>query len=243
MRLRAALLALLTVPAVAVPAAAAGECTDPKACSSYSLLGARWPANTTGRVVVDYWVNPTTWHVSAEEAVALFRAAAATWQAAHPRLDLRYRGTVDTPPDLEDGRSVFGFSAPQLPVVEAAHASVRTQDGVIVEADIVINVTAGGTWQQCAQRDGACGGHADEIDLPTGSSGIWMAELQGIATHEIGHALGLDHADDADVVLTMHPVNDPREGMRYQTLGRGDVRGLRALYPCKGCAAPRVFAP
>ncbi|MDP3713117.1 MAG: matrixin family metalloprotease [Mycobacteriales bacterium] len=243
MRLRATLLALLAAPVVALPATADGECTDPKICSSFSLLGARWPADTQGRVVVDYWVNPTTWHVSAEEAVGLFQAAAATWEAAHPRLDLRYRGTVDTPPDLDDGRSVFGFSAPLLPVVEGAHASVRQVDGVIQEADIVINITAGGTWQQCEQRDGACGGHADEIQTPVGSTHTWMGELQGIATHEIGHVLGLDHADDGDVVLTMHLINDTAEGMRYQTLGRGDVRGIRALYPCRGCPAPKVFAP
>lgn len=243
MRLRAALLALLALPVVAPPATAVGECTDPKTCSSYSLLGARWPADPQGRVVVDYWVNPTTWHVSAEEAVGLFQAAAATWEAAHPRIDLRYRGTVDTPPDLRDGRSVFGFSAPLRPALEAAHATTHTEDGLIVEADISINVTAGGTWQQCAQRDGACGGHPDEVQTPAGSTYTWMSELQGVATHEIGHVLGLQHADDSDVVLTMHPINDTREGMRYQTLGRGDVRGIRALYPCLGCPAARVYAP
>jgi hypothetical protein len=241
-RLRACLLALLAVPVVGLPASAAADCTDPRACSSYSLLGARWPADPRGRVVVDYWVNPTTWHVTAEEAVALFQAAAATWEAAHPRIDLRFRGVVDTLPGLQDGRSVFGFSAPLVPA-EGGHADTYNQDGRITEADIVLNVTAGGTWQQCEQRDGACGGHPDEIQTPVGSSHTWMGELQGLATHEIGHALGLGHASDRDVVLTMHPIYDTAESMRYQTLGRGDVRGIRALYPCPRCPAPKVYAP
>jgi hypothetical protein len=46
-----------------------------------------------------------------------------------------------------------------------------------------------------------------------------------------GHALGLAHATTSrDNWLTMSPV-EYLNSTRWKTLGRGDTRGLRALYP------------
>lgn len=56
------------------------------------------------------------------------------------------------------------------------------------------------------------------------------ADLQSIATHEFGHALGLDHTDAPDA--TMQGSYDG--GTRYRTLANDDVDGVCALYPLGG---------
>jgi hypothetical protein len=59
--------------------------------------------------------------------------------------------------------------------------------------------------------------------------GRW--DLWSMAAHESGHALGLAHATTSrDNWLTMSPV-EYLNSTRWKTLGRGDTRGLRALYP------------
>ena len=56
-------------------------------------------------------------------------------------------------------------------------------------------------------------------------------DLWSMAAHESGHALGLAHATSStDNWLTMSPVLYTNS-IRWQTFGRGDVVGLRALYP------------
>ena len=52
-------------------------------------------------------------------------------------------------------------------------------------------------------------------------------DLQSVATHEFGHAIGLGHVDNPH--LTMHHYA-PYCSTAPRTLGRGDVRGLRVLY-------------
>jgi hypothetical protein len=56
-------------------------------------------------------------------------------------------------------------------------------------------------------------------------------DLWGMSAHESGHALGFDHATTSrDNWLTMSPV-EYLNSTRWQTLGRGDTLGLRALSP------------
>jgi hypothetical protein len=56
-------------------------------------------------------------------------------------------------------------------------------------------------------------------------------DLWSMAAHESGHALGLAHATtSAGNWLTMSPI-ESLNSTRWQTLGRGDTLGLRALYP------------
>jgi hypothetical protein len=56
-------------------------------------------------------------------------------------------------------------------------------------------------------------------------------DLWSMAAHESGLALGLGHATTSrDNWLTMSPI-EYLNSTRWQTLGRGDTLGLRALYP------------
>jgi hypothetical protein len=60
----------------------------------------------------------------------------------------------------------------------------------------------------------------------TGRAGTY--DLESAAAHETGHSIGLGHTS-ASAFLTMYP-QICAGCKRARTLGRGDVRGLRALY-------------
>lgn len=53
-------------------------------------------------------------------------------------------------------------------------------------------------------------------------------DVQDVATHELGHLLGLDHSGVAGA--TMYPYVDPSV-ILHRSLSRDDVRGLRDAYP------------
>ncbi len=55
-------------------------------------------------------------------------------------------------------------------------------------------------------------------------------DLQSVATHEDGHAMGLAHAGGADSLLTMHQGTPPCSSYR-RNFGRGDVLGLYWIDP------------
>ena len=56
-------------------------------------------------------------------------------------------------------------------------------------------------------------------------------DIEGVMTHERGHAFGLGHPSAArrHALLTMYPMAFPCSG-NARTLGLGDVKGLRRLY-------------
>ena len=54
--------------------------------------------------------------------------------------------------------------------------------------------------------------------------------VEAVATHEFGHAYGLEHVSEGlHGTLTMSPVILPCQSSE-KTLGLGDIRGLEALY-------------
>ena len=59
----------------------------------------------------------------------------------------------------------------------------------------------------------------------------WLYDVESTLTHEAGHVFGLVNLSaDEDVNLTMYPGIRRCTG-HFRTLGRGDVLGMRALYP------------
>ena len=60
-----------------------------------------------------------------------------------------------------------------------------------------------------------------------GATGAY--DYQSVATHESGHSLGLDHANSS-IYLTMYHAAFT-DTTRARSLARGDVLGLRAVYP------------
>ena len=59
----------------------------------------------------------------------------------------------------------------------------------------------------------------------TGSGG--SQDIQNVATHELGHAVGLGHV--SDTLLTMYPHSTAGETLK-RTLGNGDRTGMAHLY-------------
>ncbi len=62
-------------------------------------------------------------------------------------------------------------------------------------------------------------------------------DLQGIATHEYGHALGLGHS--ADPLATMFPT-PPTNGRTWRSLNTDDVTGIQAIYGVKNITKPVI---
>lgn len=212
----------------------AGACPSPRTCGEFAILQGRgWRPDSAGEVHIRYHINPRVpigATYSSSDIIGATRAAAATWQRANPRIRFEYLGATDREAVQGDGYSVFFMG---LSVVD------HREDGYIDEADIWPIATADedDRWAPCDERagDGGC-------------SPVGFFELQDIMTHEIGHALGLDHAgngDDQFIQLTMSP-GQARDGTASRwrnTLGLGDILGVRHMYPCSGCPLPPIVEP
>ena len=129
-----------------------------------------------------------------------------------------YLGRTTRPTDINDdsscgrpdGHSVIGFGA--LAPLDMALTCWWTSGGRTVEADIKLNKV---NYKWFTKVGPAC-------------ALAWS--IEGVATHEFGHAFGLDHvAEGLNAHLTMSPLIAPCQGSEA-TLGLGDVRALQARY-------------
>lgn len=111
-----------------------------------------------------------------------------------------------------DGHSVVGFGP--LPSGILAVTCVRSNGtGRMTEADIRVNSNI--DWA-----------------LSVSTCSFFEELLEPTMTHEIGHAYGLGHVSESKHGrLTMSTTSDGPCSNAESTLGLGDVRGLRHLYP------------
>lgn len=72
------------------------------------------------------------------------------------------------------------------------------------------------------------------VTFATASAGSKQYDLQSVATHEIGHLLGLDHSNIAHAV--MYPYGDTSEIGITESLSTDDIVGVGHLYPGPGTA-------
>ena len=122
------------------------------------------------------------------------------------RPDIRRNATCGAP----DGHNVVGFGT--LPLGVMALTCYWARDGSTAEADILLN-RADYRWV---------------TRVAAGCVAEW--DVEAVATHEFGHAFGLDHVKEGlHGNLTMSPFILPCQNAEA-TLGLGDVRGLRAKY-------------
>src|SRR5262249_7428099 len=154
----------------------------------------------------------------------VFKASFTAWQSANSILSFTEGAITNKQPGF-DGLNVITTSVPsnQYPAVALGLTYVfsfppgsgvdeygRPIDfaGQIVEADIMFNPSA-----------------AFSTDVVTPSNKI---DLQSIATHEIGHFLGLDHS--TILSATMFPTLT--SGASYaRALSTDDVAGISTIYP------------
>ncbi|MBW8486904.1 hypothetical protein [Actinomadura parmotrematis] len=119
-----------------------------------------------------------------------------------------------------DGTNSFGWlSLGGLPSSTLAMTCTWQGWRNTVEADVALQSDDKAWWSPAGGEDRAAGGCPAGHYLPA-----------AIVAHETLHVLGLDHVKGArHANLTMTPVAAPCDD-RMATLGRGDYRGLIALY-------------
>jgi hypothetical protein len=165
--------------------------------------------------------------VTAAQFQAEVASAFATWEAVPTAsIAFQYVGFTSAIPFEDDGISTFGFdAAPDLDrVLGATTFVVDTTTGEIVESDVFFNSIF--TWST------ATAGEAGRFDL------------QSVATHEIGHFVGLGHSalgeteirpDGSRRVIAsgavMFPISLGRGVTADRTLQPDDIAGVSDLYP------------
>jgi hypothetical protein len=164
--------------------------------------------------------------VTAVDFQAAVGRAFAAWEAVPTAsAAFRFNGFTNALPSDEDGRTTLGFeSEPDLDrVLGATSFVIDTLTGDLVEADVFFNTQF--PWSTAPGGDPAA------------------FDLQSIATHEIGHLLGLGHSalGETDVISTgrrvvatgavMFPIAFGRGNISDRTLQPDDIAGISDLYP------------
>jgi hypothetical protein len=171
--------------------------------------------------------------VSAADFQAAVARAFATWQAVPTAsLSFQFVGFTPAAPFEDDGISVLGFeSRPELErVLGATDFVIDTVTGEIIESDVFFNSAF------------------DWSVVPGGTAAAF--DLQSVATHEIGHFLGLGHSALGETeanpeggrrVLAsgavMFPIAFGRGNTADRELQPDDIAGISDLYPASSFRA------
>lgn len=190
---------------LAASAAAAAVGLLPMAGQAYNYSGHKWQTRS-----VPYYVNPTNGDIPAADALAAIQKGAEAW-TSQSNADFRfyYMGKTSGNSFAYNKKNEVFFRQTSNGKLVAEAYRWYNAAGDIIDADIVFydqnNVFMVG--------DGNC-------------SGAMM--LEGFATHEFGHALGLSHSSDS--TATMYP-STRACSTEWSSLSEDDLAGVEDLYP------------
>jgi len=178
----------------------------------------------SGQVVIAKWVQPMTWRMNptrtpnitgTPSVESAFRGAFQTWSAVSTATIAFAEGpiAVGTKPGLDHINLITAdltaaeWAAYGVDAISFTNVTTSVTTGEILEADMMFNPAAG---------------FSTEATTPPN-----VSDLQAVATHEIGHMLGLDHTPLASAI--MFPLVVGRSFSR--TLTSDDMIGVSTLYP------------
>jgi hypothetical protein len=156
---------------------------------------------------VAYSIDASSSGISSTAAEAAVRAAFKTIDDEdHPAGDFFFSLTIN-PKITVKWSNIDGTGS----ILAQTTTYYNTASKTITKADIVFD--SGDKWS--VNSNFGCNGGGSSFDV------------QNIATHEIGHAIGLGHVTDN--LLTMYKYASPGETLK-SSLGTGDQRGVDKLY-------------
>lgn len=147
------------------------------------------------------------------------KAGVATWASAMPNVDVSVEvgdvATATSTITVIDHDWPYDDGVMAVTLLKVDYANNR-----IVEADIVFN---------------AAQNHF-KVLAPASMRGGPFADVQNTVTHELGHAIGLQHEDEAADAV-MYPMAYTGE-VNKRALSSDEIAGLDALYPLTEAAQP-----
>ncbi len=196
----------------AKPPQAGGSGSQPGSCYAFMARGAKWKT-------LEPWVMNPTNNQGMEEA----------WVVE----------TISTSIDKWEQAADFDILGSGSPTDQLLEADLVSPDGVnealfgtitnpgVIGVTVVWGIFSGPTQnRQLTEWDQVY----DEADFSWSSSGEpGKMDFENIATHELGHAIGLTHPGDTCAQETMYRYADYGETMR-RDLHAGDISGASALY-------------
>ena len=190
----------------------------PKAGSCYAFLasGAKW------KEAEPYVFDETRVSGLASPATLLtdFETAVNTWELAADKLDILGDGLLG---EVDAG------------AVGTLNDLNEVMFGEISEPGVIAMTLVWGVWsgppsgRRLVEWDMVFGngwGWGDEVNDPDHT----LMDFLNIATHELGHAVGLDHPSDSCTEETMYAYADYHE-TKKRDLNAGDIAGIQKLYP------------
>src|SRR5687768_1451389 len=178
---------------------------------AYTLKAAKWQTMS-----VPYFVNPGNFDVSPQAMVDAAQTGAQGWTAqSRTPFSFSFAGLTASTAINNNGRNEVFFRNETNGGAVATTYSWFSGDKML-DADVVF-------WDAA-------------FTFFTGTSGCnGGLYIEDVATHELGHALGLAHSSDPEA--TMAP-SGSYCGMTLRTLSPDDVAGIEALYPPSGTSTP-----
>ncbi|MBI3819159.1 MAG: matrixin family metalloprotease [Planctomycetes bacterium] len=237
-------LSKLTLPAALVGAAA--FLTMPRTSNGYVLLGVSLNASSTGfQVDQSSFTDAASNNNVAADAnfPGATGAAMSCWKAAAEWASQKRAGNGNGDPSqnggLGNGGSNFDFMYEGVANSAGGGTScVISAGGFLGGGVFAVTGPSNNGWS--ITFDNSSNNGWNWVDGPGNETGGQSTDIQGIAAHEIGHALGLGHSADGNA--TMYAFTSQTGSYNLRTIETDDTNGEAAIYGTLGVSKPAITA-